>query len=321
LKNSQAIPSGTPITLSGTLNTDASTIAGGGFFTAHGPITFNGGTLTTSQGANASSFQSYALNGTITVTGSSASSITSTLTSSQGNGIHLAHNIANVSRTINVADVTGDANADLTISARLLDSSNNAGATGITKTGSGTLSLTGENSYTGDTLVSDGTLIVNGNISTSLVTVASGATLSGTGTVGSTTVNGTLAPGNSIGTLNVSGTLSLANIATFEIDPTNGIGFDRSADLVSASGAVSYDGTLNVLYGGLASDFTNGMIFNLFRGSSFSGSFDTVNLPLLTGGLTWQDNLLSNGTLTVIPEPSAALLGGIGVLALLRRRR
>lgn len=33
------------------------------------------------------------------------------------------------------------------------------------------------------------------------------------------------------------------------------------------------------------------------------------------------DNILINGSLTAVPEPSAALLGGLGVLALLRRRR
>lgn len=48
-----------------------------------------------------------------------------------------------------------------------------------------------------------------------------------------------------------------------------------------------------------------------------------MNLPALTGGLTWdQSNLYSTGTIAVIPEPNAAaLLGGLGMLALLRRRR
>jgi autotransporter-associated beta strand protein len=191
----------------------------------------------------------------------------------------------------------------------------------LTKEGTGTLTLTTGGSYNGATSVNGGTLVVNGNISTSAVTVASGATLSGIGTVGSTTVNGTFAPGNSIGTLEITGTLSLNNIANFEINPTNGIGFNRSSDLANVSGAINYDGTLNVLYGGLASDFTHGMVFNLFDGSGYFGSFDTLNLPSLTGDLSWQNNLLTDGTLVVIPEPSAALLGGLGLLALLRRRR
>ncbi len=47
------------------------------------------------------------------------------------------------------------------------------------------------------------------------------------------------------------------------------------------------------------------------------------NLSLLfnnLGGAAWLDNL-SDVTVTSIPEPSAALLGGLGMLALLRRRR
>jgi autotransporter-associated beta strand protein len=205
---------------------------------------------------------------------------------------------------------------DVTV-AVALDSSGGS----LTKEGAGKLTLTTGGSYNGATNVNEGTLVVNGNISTSLVTVASAGTLSGTGTVGSTTVNGTFAPGNSIGTLNVSGTLSLANIANFEIDPNSGIGFNRSSDLASVSGTVTYDGILNVTHSGSASDFTYGMVFNLFDGSSFLGSFDTLNLPSLTGDLSWQNNLLTTGTLMVIPEPSAVLLGGLGLLALLRRRR
>ncbi len=77
-----------------------------------------------------------------------------------------------------------------------------------------------------------------------------------------------------------------------------------------------------MLYGGSNTNFTNGMVFNLFDGSSFSGSFGTINLPDLTGtGLIWQNNLATNGTLTVVPEPAAALLGGLGLMVLLRRRR
>lgn len=193
----------------------------------------------------------------------------------------------------------------------------------LIKNGDGILTIGGVNSYAGAITVNAGSLVINGNISTSSQTsVNTGGTLSGTGTVGTSTVltGGTLAPGNSIGTLNFTNTLTLAGISNFEIDPLLGAGLN--ADLANVTNGITYGGILNILYAGASSDFASGMVFNLFDASSFSGSFDTVNLPTLTEGLTWQNDLASNGTLAVIPEPSAsAFLGSLGILALLRRRR
>jgi autotransporter-associated beta strand protein len=193
----------------------------------------------------------------------------------------------------------------------------------LIKNGAGILTIGGANSYAGAITVNAGSLVINGNISTSSQTsVNTGGSLSGTGTVGTSTVltGGTLAPGNSIGTLNFTNTLTLAGISNFEIDPLLGAGLN--ADLANVTNGIAYGGTLNILYAGASSDFASGMVFNLFDASSFSGSFDTVNLPTLTEGLTWQNDLASNGTLAVIPEPSAsAFLGSLGILALLRRRR
>jgi autotransporter-associated beta strand protein len=94
-------------------------------------------------------------------------------------------------------------------SATLTAGSNNASTTysgaisgtgGFNKAGTGTLTLTGTDSYTGVTNINGGTLQVNGAItSSSAVNVNNGATLSGTGTVdpNPVTVNSgaTLSPG------------------------------------------------------------------------------------------------------------------------------
>jgi fibronectin-binding autotransporter adhesin len=206
------------------------------------------------------------------------------------------------------------------------------GAMTLTKTGLGTQILSGTSTYTGATTVSAGTLIINGNISTSsLTTVASGATLGGTGTVGALDVLGVgnLAPGNSPGTLNT-GTITLANtsILSFELNPANTAVGGLVNDLVSVTGNLTLDGILNLTP--TSGDFlsaTTGTAWRLFNytGTLTNNTLGFGSMPSLGSGLSWEINTATSGqvnlVVVVIPEPSAALLGGLGLLILLRRRR
>lgn len=76
---------------------------------------------------------------------------------------------------------------------------------------SGTVTLSGANTFSGTTTITDGTLLaqnVTGNATgSSAVAVNNGGKLGGGGTVGTVTVNGggTVAPGNSAGRLSISG--------------------------------------------------------------------------------------------------------------------
>ena len=80
-----------------------------------------------------------------------------------------------------------------------------SGTGSITKSGSGTLTLTADNSYSSNTNVAAGTLLVNGNQSgTGNVNVTSGSTLGGNGTLLGTinaVAGSTVSPGVAIGTL------------------------------------------------------------------------------------------------------------------------
>jgi autotransporter-associated beta strand protein len=217
--------------------------------------------------------------------------------------------------------MTVDSGSQLNYSGTLHNKIGSAG--GVSKAGAGTLTLSGNNSYTGPTTVSNGKLVVNGNISTSTTTVENGGTLGGNGMVGAVTVQsgGTLAIGNSPGTMTYTGdlTLSLGSISDFEINSFVPGEFDLALAAVSGSQAVNFNGgTLNLLF---QSGFSTMGTIKIFDFDTYAGSgFTTVNATGLASGYAASFNSL-DGTLTVVPEPRAALISGIGLLALLRRRR
>ena len=78
-----------------------------------------------------------------------------------------------------------------------------SGLADVTKSGSGTLSLTGINTFTGLTSITGGRLDVDGSLAGG-VYVGPGTRLGGEGDIGGAVdVDGTVAPGKSIGTLSV----------------------------------------------------------------------------------------------------------------------
>ena len=95
----------------------------------------------------------------------------------------------------------GANNLSTTVSGVIADGGRNGGTGGsLVKVGTGTLTLSGANTFTGGTTVNAGGLVVNGSLA-STVTL-NGGMLAGSGTIGGLVANGgMLAPGNSIGTL------------------------------------------------------------------------------------------------------------------------
>lgn len=190
------------------------------------------------------------------------------------------------------------------------------GAGDLLKTNPGALRLTANNSYSGNTTVSGGTLIagVAGALASSpVVQVDAGAvldvspvgggfvvgatqTLRGNGTIsGNLTVNGTLSPGNSVGRLMFNDSLALAGNLVLE---TTKAGAVQTNDSLVVNGTLTLGGTLTLVHGGDA--LAAGDAFSLFTASAYAQSFANRNLPVLTGGLRWDDSLLNtSGILSV----------------------
>ena len=99
----------------------------------------------------------------------------------------------------------------------------------VFKSGTGTFTLAGNNTYSGLTTVNNGTLLVNGSQPQSPVSVSSIGTLGGSGTVGNITANGNIAPGNSPGIL-TSSNVVFTSTGDFFVEltgPTAGTGYDQ----------------------------------------------------------------------------------------------
>ncbi len=217
----------------------------------------------------------------------------------------------------------GGATRDFNITGGTTSVSPNIQNGSLTKSGAGTLVLSGTNTYTGDTTVNGGTLLVNGSIA-GTVLVNSG-TLGGSGLIsGTVLVSGTLAPGNSPGSLALNNTdllLSSTAVSVFELGST--VNFDR----VIGINNLTLDGTFNVtLFGGYSpalNDSFDLLDFNNIDSTGFNLASDLI-LPSLGAGLAWDTgNFTSFGVLTVIPEPGSAslLLAGLSMFVGLRRRR
>jgi fibronectin-binding autotransporter adhesin len=178
-------------------------------------------------------------------------------------------------------------------------------------------------------------------------------TLQGSGSIGGAvtiTSVGILSAGNSIESLAM-GALTLESGSSFiqEVDNSAGVGFQADLVVVNgnlniashdtyltltdlfASGSWENDTKLTMInYSGV----WNGGIFLMNAGTHWDALEDDSNF--IVNGQSWRINyndttggsnysseqtLANFVTLTAVPEPSAALLGGLGAMMLLRRRR
>ena len=177
----------------------------------------------------------------------------------------IAHNIA-LNGTGGVFNTT----ANTTVSGAI------GGTGGLWKNGTGTLTLTGVNSYTGNTNIEAGKLVVNGSLS-SAVRILKGGSLGGNASiVGNLTNLGTLAPGNSPGTINITG--NYLEAGTLDIEAW-GLTAGTQHDQVVASGTATFQAgsILKVTQTGSSFNFARTDSILAVSAAAYSGTFSTLD--------------------------------------------
>jgi len=200
-----------------------------------------------------------------------------------------------------------------------------SGTGNLTKTGAGTLSLSGVNSYSGTTSVSAGTFSLTGSL-VSATTVASGATLVGTGVLSnSLTVSsdGIVSPGvtaANIGTLTVNGNLTLAAGSTLNAQIAGAANYDQLNvnGTVSLSGAIlsanhSYvagGGDIYIIIANDGADGATGTFNGLAEGATLTAGGNSTPLTASYSGGTGNDFTLTSPSNPRVNSVSAATANG-----------
>jgi len=153
--------------------------------------------------------------------------------------------------------------------------------------------------------------------SAATVTVNDGATLMGNGTVNSIVLGSgaELTPGMTpkVGPLGATGSLTAESGSVINLNLANSQGTIRSLSYITAGGAMTLNGTVNVT---LNDGFVpaGGSEFTLWQGAAFAGT-PTVNLPELPEGLSWDTTQLMapTGVLKVVGATAIHNVGENGV--------
>jgi autotransporter-associated beta strand protein len=263
------------------------------FFTGQ---TLSGGSITANNDLGPLQVNVLSLNGT-------SSAATSAVIT--GGALTLANNgaanpVVNLGAT-NGSGLSYDVNTAMTLASPVVFQGNGtatirfngdiSGAGSLTKTGSGTLILAGNNSYQGGTTLSNGTLQIGNNSTTGLLPA------------GPVTTNGTLRFHRSDTALNVSNTIS--GTGSVQLGVSSG---GTLTAITTLSGANTFTGNVQLNSGGLRITNSSALgqgtkTFTLANGTAgnvhlrLDGSAGAIDLPATISLVTSNDSVVANGTI------------------------
>jgi autotransporter-associated beta strand protein len=259
--------------------------------TLSGNNSFTGGTTLSAGTLQVGDANALGTSGNITFSGGTMSF------SSTGAGADYGSRIKNSTSAI-ILDTNGQS---VTFSSAI----GNSNANGLTKNGSGTLTLSGANDYTGATTVNAGTLSVVGSVASSAIAVNNGGALSGNGTTGAITIasGGSINPGVGVGTINTGGvTLNGGGVYNWQLWNAGGAA-GTDWDLLKSTGALTIGAgsnfTINISTvqnqagtAGTASGFVNSQNYS-WRLAEFGSAISGFNSNFFTLNSTGFQNSLA----------------------------
>ncbi|NYF36514.1 autotransporter serine protease [Stenotrophomonas sp. JAI102] len=180
------------------------------------------------------------------------------------------------------ADTTVGSGGSFVLNGRLVDS---------TLTSAGTTAVTAGGLLDGsDLFVSAGTVSFNGVQQDGSTVVGAKGTLKGVGTLGSTRVEGIIAPGNSIGTLTINGDYVQTASGIYQAELAPG----SRSDLLRVTGTATLDGTLKALPE--AGVYYLGEQFNFLQAAGgINGQFATTDFSAFSPFLKFSLGYSANG--------------------------